>query len=105
MIVVKFAKTLFIVSLFAVFFSANSAASDVADGRQLYQRHCAMCHGQNGDSVMGGAPSFSRGEGLFQSDHSLLKRIRSGKNACPAYRGILSEQEIFNVIAFMRTLS
>jgi cytochrome c6 len=105
MIAMVFRKALFIVPIFALFFSVNLLASDIGNGRQVYQRHCAMCHGQNGDSVMAGAANFNRGEGLFQSDHSLLKRIKSGKNACPAYRGILREQEIFDVIAFIRTLT
>jgi len=105
MITMVFRKALFIVPIFALFYSVNLLASDIGNGRQVYQRHCAMCHGQNGDSVMAGAANFNRGEGLFQSDHSLLKRIKSGKNACPAYRGILREQEIFDAIAFIRTLN
>jgi len=105
MIDMEFRKALFIMPIFALFFSVNLLASDVGNGRQIYQRHCAMCHGQNGDSVMAGAANFNQGEGLFQSDHSLLKRIKSGKNSCPAYRGILREQEIFDVIAFIRTLN
>ena len=40
----------------------------------------------------------------MQSDQALLKRIQGGKNACPAYRGILSEQQTFDVIAYIRTL-
>jgi len=105
MIAMVLRKALFIVPIFTLFPPINLLASDVGNGRQIYQRHCAMCHGQNGNSVMAGAPNFNRSEGLFQSDHSLLKRIKSGENACPAYRGILREQEIFDVIAFIRTLN
>lgn len=79
-------------------------AADVNLGRNIYQQHCAMCHGVNGTASMAGAPDFKRGEGLMQSDHTLLKRIQVGKNACPAYRGILTEQQIFDVIAFVRAL-
>jgi mono/diheme cytochrome c family protein len=104
-IAMVFRKALFIVPISALLFSGNLLASDIGNGRQIYQRHCAMCHGQNGDSVMAGAANFNRGEGLFQSEYSLLARIKSGKNACPAYRGILSEQKIFDVIAYIRTLN
>ncbi len=84
---------------------ANVAqASDINEGREIYQRHCAMCHGANGSASMAGAPDFKRGQGLMQSDHALLKRIQSGKNACPAYRGILTEQQTFDVIAYIRIL-
>ena len=100
-----FKNALFAVAIFVPFFTNTLLAANFDNGRQIYQRHCAMCHGNNGNSVMPGAANFNRGEGLFQSDYSLLARIKSGKNACPAYRGILSEQKIFDVIAYLRTLN
>ena len=54
---------------------------------------------------MAGVPDFDRPGSLMQSEKTLLTRIQSGKNACPAYRGILREQEIFDVIAYIRSLS
>ena len=88
----------------ALAFSTPLAASDLTSGGNIYRMHCAQCHGVNGNSVMAGAPDFDRPGSLLNSDASLLTRIQSGKNACPAYRGILSEQKIFDVIAFIRTL-
>jgi len=92
-------------AIFVLIFTNTLLASNFDNGRKIYQRHCAICHGNNGNSVMAGAANFNRGEGLFQSDYSLLARIKSGENACPAYRGILSEQKIFDVIAYIRTLN
>jgi cytochrome c6 len=88
------------------FFLACSAAQagDVSKGRQLYGKYCAVCHGQTGRSTMAGAPNFDRGEGLMRPDSDLLASIRSGKNACPAFRGILTDREILDVVAFLRTL-
>jgi len=82
----------------------HSGASDVNLGRKIYQQHCVICHGDDGGGSMAGAPDFKRGQGLMQSDQALLTRIRSGKNACPAFRGILDEQEVLDVIAYIRTL-
>ncbi len=81
-----------------------SRAGDINKGRQLYGSYCAICHGQTGRSAMVGAPNFDRGEGLLRPDSDLLASIRSGKNACPAFRGILADREILDVIAFLRTL-
>jgi cytochrome c6 len=53
---------------------------------------------------MAGVPDFDRPGAVLQSDRSLLTRIQAGKRACPAYRGILREQEIFDVIAYIRSL-
>jgi len=79
-------------------------ASDVNQGRAIYQRHCAACHGANGKASMAGAADFNRGQGLMQSDQALLKRIQRGDKACPAYFGILDKQQTLDVIAFIRTL-
>lgn len=84
--------------------SDSSFASDINNGRKIYQQHCVICHGASGQGSMAGAPNFKRGEGLFQSDQKLLTRIKNGKRACPAYLGILTEQKIFDVIAYIRTL-
>ena len=80
------------------------AAADVNQGRQHYQQHCAMCHGVSGDPAMAGAADFRRGQGLMQSDEALLERIKRGNRACPAFRGILRDQEILDLISFVRTL-
>jgi cytochrome c6 len=41
---------------------------------------------------------------MMQPDAGLLASIRSGRNAMPAYAGILTDRDILDVIAFMRTL-
>lgn len=81
-----------------------SQGADTNKGRQMYMANCAICHGQNGRSVMPGAPSFDRGDGLLRPDFTLLASIRSGKNAMPAFQGILADRDIMDVIAYLRTL-
>ena len=105
MVVIKLKKIISFMLLLTLFLSTASIASDINNGQKIYQSYCVMCHGISGKSVMAGAAEFNRGEGLFRSDHSLLERIKSGKNACPAYLGILTEQKIFDVIAYIRTLN
>ena len=78
--------------------------ADTNKGRQLFAANCAICHGQTGRSVMPGAPNFDRGEGLLRPDFTLLAAIRSGKNAMPAFQGILPDRDILDVIAYLRTL-
>lgn len=84
--------------------SARLHAADVNNGRQIYNLHCASCHGASGISVMPGAPHIGRGAGMMQPDGAILVSIRNGKNAMPAYVGILKDQAIMDVIAYMRTL-
>lgn len=88
-----------------VFLAASvAAAADVNKGGQLYTLHCANCHGANGVPVMPGAPNFQRSEKLLQPDVMLMVSIRRGRNAMPAYVGILRDHEIMDVIAYLRTL-
>lgn len=84
--------------------NGTSYAADINKGRQLFATNCAICHGQSGRSAMPGAPNFDRGEGLMRPDFTLLATIRTGKNAMPAYQGLLADRDILDVIAFLRTL-
>lgn len=79
-------------------------ASSTVEGQKLYQRNCVSCHGPDGISMMANAPSFKRGEGLFKSDMALQQHLKNGRNACPSFLGILRDQEMLDVIAYIRTL-
>ncbi len=101
------AKGLWVISaIVSVFlsFSGLTYAADPEKGEQLYSMNCASCHGVTGEGVMFGAPNFDQGEGLFQADSALLNSVKNGKNAMPAYQGILSDMEILDVIAYLHTL-
>lgn len=80
-------------------------AADTANGGRLYATYCVGCHGPTGQSVMPGAPNFSRGERLLQPDMTLIPSIKMGRNAMPAFQGILKDHEILDIIAHLRTLS
>ena len=85
------------------------------DGARLYKRYCSGCHGADG---RGGAHTFmphiqhlTRKDYIeFIPDGFLFTVIAEGGVAVgksgymPAWRGTLSEQDIKDVIAFIRTL-
>ena len=84
--------------------AGHAHAADIAKGQRVYAMHCAVCHGPTGLAVMPGAPNFARNERLLQPDMSLLMSVRTGKNAMPAFMGILNDRDILDVIAYLRTL-
>jgi cytochrome c6 len=94
-----------LVAIIAASFSSGLYAADMFKGRQIYTSNCAICHGPTGRAVMPGTPNFARQEGILKPDMTLLATIRSGRNAMPAYQGILSDRDIMDVIAFIRTLN
>jgi len=79
-------------------------AADTLKGAKTYNERCANCHGSRGAPTLPGVPDFSRGQHLMQSDLTLVKSISVGKGMMPAFQGRLSEQEILDVIAYLRTL-
>ena len=79
-------------------------AADVFNGKKIYLNHCESCHGPRGQGQMAEVPNFTRGQTLMRSDLAIFESVRSGKNAMPAFWGVLEEQEILDVIAYIRTL-
>ncbi len=79
-------------------------SGDITAGKQLYQTHCEGCHGARGRPHMPNAPDFSRGEALMQADTALLDAIGTGKNAMPGFRGIMKDDQIIDLISYLRTL-
>lgn len=104
MLTAKVAATLAVAAL-AAGFSGDLYAADSIKGQRLYDANCAICHGPGGRATLPGAPNFNRGEGIMKPDFTLLATIRAGRNAMPAFQGILSDRDIMDVIAYVRTLN
>lgn len=84
--------------------AGNGQAADLVRGGQLYAQHCAACHGANGLAVLPGAPNFARQERLAQPDPVLLNSVKRGRGPMPGFLSILKDQEILDIIAYVRTL-
>jgi mono/diheme cytochrome c family protein len=79
-------------------------AGDPAKGRGLYATRCAGCHGPNGLPTMPEIPNFTLGQGLMKSDQEIMNFIKKGKGVMPAFAGVITDDEILDVIAHLRTL-
>lgn len=88
----------------ALLASFPSAAADLMRGQRVYMSHCVSCHGPRGMSVAPNTPNFARGEGLVQPDMMLLQTVKMGVRSQPPFFGILSDQEILDSLAYIRTL-
>lgn len=98
----RFALTL-LCGVFSVL-AGPAHAADVTAGQQIYMQYCVGCHGVGGQAVLPNAPHFSRGDRLMQPDTMLMMSIRAGKQSMPSFNGILRDQQILDVIAYLRTL-
>ena len=112
-------KVLSLWSLFTVEASAGVSTgceprdqTPVGRGARILQRSCAGCHGPDGrGSVRLGLglakPSRDLTDPEFHAhvtDAQLRAVIRTGKGLMPAFGGLMGDEDLTNVIAFIRTL-
>ena len=96
-----------------------SQAQDAAAGQEIYEQYCALCHGPQGKgdgSLSANLDPKPRNhtDGAYMnalSDDHLLNIVGGGGGAAglspimPAWKDILSAQQIRDVVAFVRTLA
>ncbi len=95
----------------AVFVSllAAGTVSFAQSGADTFKSKCQMCHGADGS---GNTPagkstkvhSFSDPDVVKMSDADLIAITTNGKNKMPAYKGKLTDAQIKDVVAYIRTL-
>lgn len=90
----------------------SADAEAIRQGRQTYETICAACHGERGDGAGGAGQSWDRPPADFtspevqdQSDGSLYWKISEGNPpAMLQYKQTLTEDEIWQVVAYLRRL-
>ena len=87
--------------------SAGAAAAS-GEAQSLYKSKCQACHGADGaGSSVGkkmGAKDFRAPEVAGRSDADFLEIIKKGKGKMPAYDGKLADDQIKNLIRYIRSL-
>lgn len=113
---------LVLISIFLTSCSGSAVSTQqIALGKQVYEQHCASCHGLNGQGQYPDAPYKSDKSGRFGApphdstghtwhhpDPSLMEIIKYGRNAqgfqpMPAFSDKLTDDEIRAVLLYMKT--
>lgn len=88
---------------------APGEASNKA-GLPLYTKHCASCHGKTGlgDGVKARAlktfpGDFSKAAYQNQTDGEHFYKTKFGRDEMPKYEGKLSDDDMWNIVNYMRT--
>lgn len=99
----------------------NTINGDAGSGGQLYQKYCAACHGAGGEGGKGTGVTFSRprdaeiiatslsnsGFQMAASDKMIWQTLAYGREGTPMPSYLkqgLSEQQISDLVAYVRTL-
>jgi mono/diheme cytochrome c family protein len=89
-----------------------ASAGDPTRGKAHFKEYCTVCHGTSGlgDGPMAKVtspptPKLTSSEIRNKTDQDLLAVIANGKNtAMPAWRGLLTDQDLLDVVVYVRAL-
>ena len=93
----------------AILFFVAVPAHAQNDGASLFKTKCAVCHGADGkgDTSMGKVLKvldLGSEEVQKQTDAQLTEAIANGKGKMTGYKGKLTDDQIKQLVAFIRTL-
>lgn len=89
------------------------ATSDVSTkaGQTLYTKTCAACHGKTGlgdgpksKSLKTPSTDLSKADFQKQADGEIFFKTKAGRGDMPKYEGKMSDNDIWNMVNYMRTL-
>ena len=90
----------------------KDAATAASAGQLTYKTFCVPCHGQKGkgDGVAAAGlqkPPADHTSAIVQkqTDGALFWMISTGNNPMPAYKGALTDQQIWQLVSYIRTLA
>ena len=89
--------------------STVTTAYAAGPGADTYTAKCQMCHGATGlgDGPAGkamGAKPFNSPDYINASDADLIAATKTGKGKMTGYAGKLTDAQIADVVAYIRTL-
>ena len=86
---------------------ARKAGGDAAPAPEVFQRHCATCHGQGGEGRQLGTvrvPSFKSDFVVKLTDEQLYKWMADGGSNMPSYKNTLDEEQMRALVKHVRDL-
>jgi quinohemoprotein ethanol dehydrogenase len=78
---------------------AGGATADAAAGKEVFSEECSVCHGATGHGGNGG-PDL-RTMPLAKTQAGAEQQVTNGGGGMPAFKGVLSAEEISNVAAYV----
>ncbi|MBN4063257.1 cytochrome c [Cardiobacterium sp. AH-315-I02] len=76
---------------------------DFFKGQTIYATYCQACHGSNGRGTLAGTPDFRRSHALMKADAQLYEIILNGRIIMPGFRGVLKNDDMYDVISYLRS--
>jgi len=99
-------KWMVMIAMFSLVMAlALPPAAAAAAGADTYKAKCAMCHGANGEGKAAmGTKDLGSADIQKMSDADLTSAITNGKGKMPAYKGKLTDEQIGDLVKYVRSL-
>ena len=84
--------------------AAVSLTAQQQSGQQIFNQTCAVCHrnGEHGPNLVGLYQKRFMSNGMPVNDDRVRDTIRMGRAMMPAFGDVLNQQQLEDVIAYLR---
>ncbi len=92
-----------VVAALILWMAPMAQAADLSHGKQIFASNCAACH-IGGGNVVNGAKTLKQADldaNGMASVEAITTQVTNGKNAMPAFKGRLSDQDMADVAAYV----
>ncbi|MDP2695808.1 MAG: c-type cytochrome [bacterium] len=90
----------------------EATAESISNGRSAFMKECMSCHGEKGRGDGPAAKDLEKKPGdltdkslLDQTDGGLFWKITTGRTPMPSFRSILTDEQRWHVVNFVRALA
>lgn len=90
-----------LIPLFFLLFATGFSTERPGEGKDLYEHHCARCHGTDGSRGMFGAKNLQKS---LLADTAIALQIRNGKRIMPSFKKKFTPYQINELSAYIKTL-
>ncbi len=79
----------------------TASAASAKNGKEVYDTYCIVCHGNN--MVNSGARAYDLRKFPLNQKKRFVESVEVGKDKMPAWRDVLTAEEILDLWAYVRT--
>jgi mono/diheme cytochrome c family protein len=81
--------------------AATHPTGDDSKGEELYKASCVVCHGPQGTGGIG--PRLA-GNSVLSNEQAFWKTVYDGRHVMPPLKGAVTEQQMADILAWLKTL-
>jgi cytochrome c6 len=95
------------IALFQFTFIDSALAAEMSNGAKIFNANCSSCHIGGGNILISEKTLKKEALSKYLEDYdadsiqAIISQVQNGRNAMPAFKSKLSEQEIIEVAAYI----